>query len=397
MTIAELTVDTPIRTLGAIEYLAARDATGAACLAVAAVAGSDPGATGRLLDDIATAHGTIRHRRVPRLIGRAVIGGRPCVALDCDARLDLHELAQLAFETGIAIDLGAAAGFSIACLEMLDAVHEDTARCLGALSAGNVLVSPGGQFHILGWGHPMSAAARSQLLAAMPPSYQAPSVALGGPAGPTSDLAAATLFFHSFLYLGALPAPVLNALRGEDLAGFEGLSAGIAVLMESALVPRPGVRSIERFLATYRVVLGRLSIDPGEARFERLLAEVAAVALARRQPAGALEIAGDGRWFRIPGADRVDLTRRGTQRRLLLVLARHRVDHPGAALGWEALFAAGWPAQRSDPASARSRVYVAIAALRTQGLRDALQTSAEGYFLDPALPVALGAAVTAPP
>jgi hypothetical protein len=107
----------------------------------------------------------------------------------------------------------------------------------------------------------------------------------------------------------------------------------------------------------------------------------------RPDPPGALEVATDGRGFRIAGGDPVSLVRRGAERRLLLALTRQRLERPGIALGWEALFGEGWPGQRSAPESARSRVYVTVAALRKHGLRDALHTSDEGYFLDPALPV----------
>ncbi len=387
---AALIVDASLRSLGAVEYLAVRNG-GRPQLAIAAVAGPELAAATALLDDIAATHRRIAHPRVPALVGRGTVAGRPCVLLDCDARSDLAYLASIAFEQRIPIGLAAATGFSLECLEMLHAIHDASGPCIGAFNAANVLVSPSGRFHFVGWGHPLDAAARARLLAALPPSFLAPEVGLGAAPLPGSDLTAATLFFHSFLNLGQLPAAAQRGMRGE---GPPGLAAKVAGLIQNSHATRPEERSIPRFLSLYREILAELSITPDASALETLLASIAGAEQARR--AHQLELADDGRWFRLGAASPVDLTRRGTQRRLLLALARLHVTHPARPVSWQDLFTEGWPEQRSTPESARSRVYVAISALRTQGLREVLHTSDAGYFLAPGLAVAFSSAAPAP-
>jgi hypothetical protein len=323
---------------------------------------------------------------VPRLIGDVTLEGRPCLAFESDARCDLHQLATSAAQRNLPIDVDAAAGFSIAVLETLDAVHRATGRCVGALSAGNVMVASDGRFQLLGFGHPVGSAERARLLGAMPPSFVAPEVALGATPLPGSDLLAALSFFHSFLGLGELPEAVRRGLQGEATAGLDGLPAQLAELFALGHGPRPETRSIPRFVALYREILARLSIEPDGEAFERMLAAIAAGAAGTNST---LEITGDGRMVRIGDGPPINLTRRGTQRRLLLALAHERVHHPGVAINWQVLFERGWPGEQSAPESARARVYVVIAALRSHGLRERLHTSDEGYFLDPEMQVTL--------
>lgn len=86
---------------------------------------------------------------------------------------------------------------------------------------------------------------------------------------------------------------------------------------------------------------------------------------------------------------RVDLSRRAAPRRILLHLARRRVEAPGASTTLDQLVAVGWPGERIVSEAASNRAYVAIATLRKAGLAALLQTGAEGYRLDPAVPLRL--------
>jgi len=94
----------------------------------------------------------------------------------------------------------------------------------------------------------------------------------------------------------------------------------------------------------------------------------------------------DGAWFEFGGGRRVPLETRESLRKMLLELARQRIDAPGVPLSSERLFEAGW-SQRIHPDSAGRRVYTGIWTLRTFGLSTAILHDGEGYLLDPGVSV----------
>lgn len=96
---------------------------------------------------------------------------------------------------------------------------------------------------------------------------------------------------------------------------------------------------------------------------------------------GALRVGAGGAWFRAPGGERVDLTRRKPLRLLLDRLAEERVRAPGSALAWDALIAAGWPGEKMRADAGAHRVRVAISTLRKLGLREAIRTEEDGYLI----------------
>jgi tetratricopeptide (TPR) repeat protein len=98
---------------------------------------------------------------------------------------------------------------------------------------------------------------------------------------------------------------------------------------------------------------------------------------------GALLVESDGRWFRVPGSQRVSLHRRRPIGRVLRALVDARLRAPGSTCPPEALLAYGWPGERCDPRSGAARVYNALATLRKLGLRTALLSRDDGYLLDP--------------
>ena len=96
------------------------------------------------------------------------------------------------------------------------------------------------------------------------------------------------------------------------------------------------------------------------------------------------------RAFRPPGAaEDVDLRRRTPLQRIVLVLARRRLDAPGEALGLGESLAAGWPGERVRDSTGANRVHVASTTLRNLGLRAILVSSADGYALTSAIPCVL--------
>lgn len=82
-----------------------------------------------------------------------------------------------------------------------------------------------------------------------------------------------------------------------------------------------------------------------------------------------------------PAGERIELGRRAVLRRIVLALIEQHAMDPLAAITPAALIAAGWPGERMSPASGRNRLHVALATLRTLGLRPWLRRSASGYAL----------------
>lgn len=99
-----------------------------------------------------------------------------------------------------------------------------------------------------------------------------------------------------------------------------------------------------------------------------------------------LVVGHEARWFEV-GEHRVELARGRAQRLVLERLVDHRLAAPGAALGLDALFEAGWPGERARPQSAKNRVYVTLTKLRNLGLRGVVQSRDDGFLLDPRVEV----------
>jgi tetratricopeptide (TPR) repeat protein len=85
------------------------------------------------------------------------------------------------------------------------------------------------------------------------------------------------------------------------------------------------------------------------------------------------------------GASVIDLRARKALPGVLRALAAARVERPGDHLDVAAIFEAGWPSEKALHHAAAARVYMAIRALRTLGLRDAISTSPRGYRIDPSI------------
>ncbi|MFY0534364.1 hypothetical protein [Nannocystis pusilla] len=75
--------------------------------------------------------------------------------------------------------------------------------------------------------------------------------------------------------------------------------------------------------------------------------------------------------------------------RIVLALARKRIEAPGEALALEELLAAGWPGERVGDSAGTNRVHVALTTLRNLGLRAFLVSNRDGYALTSASPCSL--------
>ncbi|MEQ1508539.1 MAG: hypothetical protein ABMB14_40280, partial [Myxococcota bacterium] len=107
--------------------------------------------------------------------------------------------------------------------------------------------------------------------------------------------------------------------------------------------------------------------------------------------AAALVVSPDGRSFARPDGHHGTIGNADAARRLLLKLAEERLARPGIAVPWDRLVEAGWPDQRIVASAARNRLKVAIAQLRKLGLRPLVLHRDDGYLLDGAVPLRLGA------
>ena len=70
-------------------------------------------------------------------------------------------------------------------------------------------------------------------------------------------------------------------------------------------------------------------------------------------------------------------------RRIVLLLLRLHAERSGRSASLEELLAAGWPAERMHPDSARNRLHVALSKLRKLGLGAVLERFDTGYRLSP--------------
>lgn len=92
-------------------------------------------------------------------------------------------------------------------------------------------------------------------------------------------------------------------------------------------------------------------------------------------------IARDGSWFEVPGGERVSLTTRHANRRVLERLVQAHGDGATATVG--DLLAAGWPGERVLAEAGAARVYTAVATLRREGLKDLIEKTETGYAIRP--------------
>jgi tetratricopeptide (TPR) repeat protein len=104
-------------------------------------------------------------------------------------------------------------------------------------------------------------------------------------------------------------------------------------------------------------------------------------------PVGGLTVGPGARWFSLPGTGRVSLERRRLLRRVLERLVEARSASPGVALTKEALIEVGWPGEKMKHQAGLLRIYNAVATLRRLGLGEVLQSTEEGYLLDPSVTI----------
>ncbi len=91
----------------------------------------------------------------------------------------------------------------------------------------------------------------------------------------------------------------------------------------------------------------------------------------------------EARFLTPEGGPRIDLTRHGSLRRVLLALLLAHEEHKDRALTADELLTAGWPDEKVLYDAGMLRVYTAVRRLRKLGLTDVLLRRDDGYLLDP--------------
>lgn len=99
-----------------------------------------------------------------------------------------------------------------------------------------------------------------------------------------------------------------------------------------------------------------------------------------------LRIGPEGRWIELDD-ERLDFSRRGPLRRIVLALAKARGSSDDQGLTTYELLEEGWPEQEISPDSGVNRVYTAISRLRDLGFDGLLRTDDSGYSLAPKVDV----------
>lgn len=141
-------------------------------------------------------------------------------------------------------------------------------------------------------------------------------------------------------------------------------------------------------LSDARAVLSAHQAQQQDDDYLRLAAQLLARTLARyAAPEEQAVFERQGAYFALPGQARVALD--GPLRRVLAALLEAQVEAPGAPISVRALASAAWPDEQILEAAAKNRVRVAIANLRSLGLRAAILTQGDGYLIAPELPLLL--------
>ncbi len=197
-------------------------------------------------------------------------------------------------------------------------------------------------------------------------------------------------------------AALARGYRAMALAGATEIEAARALLdpPTDAVVER--VQAYQAIFIEACALRGRSDVEAATARLrgeiarrasaglftdhERLTARAAEATLdGLAPPEAALVVdAARGR-IRLPGGVWVELPPSTANGRAFRALLERRATAPGVAVSVDEIVAQAWPGERLRAEAAKNRVRVAIAALRSLGLREVLLSRDAGYVLDPAV------------
>jgi hypothetical protein len=356
-------------------------------------ADADLDKAGRALAEVARVHALVDHPLVPKVSASGVRDGVPFVELDVSAIADATELIRLLPTAPRKIPYAAADAFIVRLREALEAAHATvdpvTGRepFLGRFSGSNVLYDAEGYWYLLGLGHNVACLDEDGKVDGTVAFFNAPEVSAGVPATASSDYLALIAFMRSVMQYVDLPRLLVDVLRGVFTSSGRELAELLRWFERRVFAELPSERASVAEAVDVSARIRKLTgagLDPdGFARYAaELLRENGIPPSPRASRSGPpVVVAHDASWFEA-GGERQKLS--GAQRRLLLALMdAHRADPLRSLRVWE-LFEAGWPGDRASYEASLNRVYVALARLRTKGLREAIERYDDGWRFAPA-------------
>lgn len=343
------------------------------------------------LDALHRAHRDPTHEAIAPSLERwrdetisAVVFGVPAV-------IDLEGAVRLGSERGAKLTHAEADGLIVT---LRDALRSSAAavdrppsdRHLGTLSLSNVVFAADGRFWILGLGHNVMVHDAQGRLAPRGRFFHAPEIALGIPPSEQTDFVALLTMLRGMIGFVDVHRSIVNAIAGntlrEDLEIVERILWIERCVIHAVATERPSIDETIAVSDRIRALIGVVpDVRAFVARMGDLLGGTAAIGPPRERPV--LRVDAQGRWMERGRAPRVDLARRTVLGRMLLVLARARIETPGRLLDVAELTAACWPGERIVRAAAANRVYVAISGLRRAGLAGDLERAPDGYRIAP--------------
>ncbi len=251
--------------------------------------------------------------------------------------------------------------------------------CLGRLSPANLLFSSSGHWVLVGLGRNFPIEKESGALDGWAQFFQAPELVTGVPPTPIGDYTALLLFMRSLLPYVETSGTISRFLRGDVGPDDSELLELLQWFDRRILGEAPPLRpSIEEAVAVSDRIRALLGVAPDPEGFAahvlsvlEPLEEPAVVAAPERESGPlVLMIGPDAAWFSVPGGERQRLGR--ALRRILVALIDNHASTSGAPLSMWEILEAGWPGERPVFEAGANRVYVAIARLRSRGLRDVI-------------------------
>lgn len=387
----------PLRSRGAFHLVSAeRESDGERCVVVVPGPGSDASLIGAAFAEIARVHALLDDPRIPAVTARGEAEGAPFLELDCDAVIDASEGLRRLADGGRKVPYEAADGFIASLRGALQAAHaardprSGAPVCLGRLSLSNVLFSPDGRHHLLGFGRNFPIEKESGALDGLVTIFQAPELWTGSPPSPMGDFAALLLFMRSLMPFVEMKEPLAHLFRGEigpaDLPLIELFQWFDRHVLSQAPPLRP---TMAEAIAVSDQIRAALGVTPDPRGFAALVASVierqerasGAEGDAPRAEPPVLEVDREITWFVGPDGEKRRLGR--APRRILSALIEQHRAEPGAPLSLWTLLEAGWPGEQPVVEAGANRVYVTLARMRSQGLRAVIDRFDDGYRLSP--------------
>jgi hypothetical protein len=352
------------------------------------------------LSEMARVHRLLDHPMIPKVIELGKHEDVPFLELDCDAVASAQMLSTWIAESGDRLPYGQADAVFTQVREAMQAAHRvidprtERSVCLGRVSLANLLYARDGRAWVVGFGHNVALALESGADDGMNAVYQAPEVALGAPATPSSDYVAVLLAARAHTTLADVAAIAAAVVGGANATRRSVELLKVVRYFETQWVSQiPSARPpIEEGLKTserVRELLGKpLDVAGLGRRVAALVREHLPVVDLDASPegrGGVLRMARDGSWVATPrGKQRLG---RAHARMMVALVDAHRQREVVDV--WRLLDAA-WPGEEPQADAGANRVYVSLTRLRNMGLRDVIERAHGGWRIHPRTEVRLG-------